>query len=43
MAEYVVTATGRPRGHKARGAVAQCICFSDMVISGWSDGRYDVA
>lgn len=39
IADYAVLATGHARREQERGVVPSCLGFSDILISGWSDGR----
>jgi len=43
IADYAVIATGHARRDQERGVVPACLAFSDILISGWSDGRYAVS
>eukprot|EP00605_Chrysophyceae_sp_TOSAG23-4_P001584 GSChrysophyteH1.ASY1.ANO1.1739.1 assembled CDS len=38
-AEYVTLATCRPRRDQERGVVPLCLQYSDIILSGWSDGQ----
>ena len=40
IADYAVLATGHARREQERGVVPSCLGYSDILISGWSDGRY---
>jgi WD40 repeat protein len=39
LAEYTVISTARPLKGQERGAYPTCIGMSDVMLSGWSDGR----
>ena len=38
-AEYLVLATCRARRDQERGVVPLCLAYSDIILSGWSDGK----
>jgi cilia- and flagella-associated protein 52 len=37
--DYVVSATCHPRRDQERGVIPLCVAYSDIIISGWSDGK----
>eukprot|EP01038_Epipyxis_sp_PR26KG_P004495 gene4495-6351_t len=39
LAEYMVISTAFPRKDQARGVLATSLAFSDIIISGWTDGK----
>ena len=39
MADYCVLATCLPRPQQERGVTPQCLAYSDILLSGWSDGK----
>ena len=38
-AEYAVSATCLPRREQERGVMPQCLAYSDIILSGWTDGK----
>jgi WD40 repeat protein len=43
LVEYSVISTSHARREQERGAIPLCLAFANMLISGWSDGRYVIA
>lgn len=41
LVEYTVISTARARKEQERGASPLCLAFANILLSGWSDGRYD--
>ena len=40
IADYAVIATAHPRKEQERGVTPMCLGYTDILLSGWSDGRY---
>ena len=40
VVEYSVTSIGYAHPHQQRGAYPICLGFTDICVSGWSEGRY---
>lgn len=41
IVEYIVISTSKARREQEAGAVPLCLAFADILLSGWSDGRYE--
>jgi hypothetical protein len=40
LVEYFVISTSFPRKDQERGVTPLCLAFADLLLSGWSDGRF---